>query len=65
VEGVANETIQSGFMDQNKSMLVFVGTSDNGQMDLGIGFRTSELPAAGNGGGGGGGGSCFVQTLSY
>ncbi len=66
VDGVATETIQSGFMDQNKTVIVFVGTSDNGQMDLGIGLRTSDAPSsvgpagAGSGGGGGGGG-CFIS----
>ena len=44
IAGVANETIQSGFMDRNKTIIVFVGTSDNGQMDLGIGLRTSAVP---------------------
>ena len=64
VDGVANETIQSGFMDQNKSIIVFVGTSDNDQMDLGIGFRTSEIPSTpSSGGGGGGGGGCFLNSI--
>lgn len=54
-------------MDQNKTMIVFVGTSDNWQMDLGIGMRTSDVPSsvgpAGGGGssGGGGGGGCFLD----
>jgi hypothetical protein len=70
VDGVATETIQSGFMDQNKSIIVFVGTSDNGQMDLGIGLRTSAVPTlvdpagsdgdSGGGGDGDGGGGCFI-----
>jgi hypothetical protein len=63
VDGVANETIQSGFMDQNKSIIVFVGTSDNDQMDLGIGFRTSEIPITPSSGGGGGGGGCFLNSI--
>jgi len=67
VDSVATETIQSGFMDQNKSIIVFVGTSDNDQMDLGIGYRTSALPRtepppAGRDGGSGG---CFIQALTY
>jgi hypothetical protein len=68
VDGVATETIQSGFMDRNKTIIVFVGTSDNGQMDLGIGLRTSDVPSsggtAGGGGGGGGGGGCFFSLAT-
>lgn len=65
VDGVATETIQSGFMDRNKSIIVFVGTSDNGQMDLGIGLRTSDVPTSvgpvgSDGDSGGGGGGCFI-----
>jgi hypothetical protein len=63
VDGVAIETIQSGFMDQNKSIIVYVGTSDNNQMDLGIGFRTSDIPITPSSGGGGGGGGCFLNSI--
>ena len=63
IDGVATETIQSGFMDQNKSIIVFVGTSDNDQMDLGIGFRTSDIPAEPKSSGGGGGGGCFINSI--
>ncbi|MBW2370520.1 MAG: hypothetical protein JRH15_21825 [Deltaproteobacteria bacterium] len=40
----ATETIQSGFMDRNKNVMIFVGTSDDGGMDLGIGFRRTDPP---------------------
>ena len=65
VDGVATETIHSGYMDENKSIIVYVGTSDNNQMDLGIGFRTSVIPAepSGGGGDGGGGGGCFLNSI--
>jgi hypothetical protein len=69
IDGGATETIQSGFMDRNKSMIVYVGASDNNQMDLGIGFRTSDPPAletsrasSGQSDGGGGGG-CFIDNM--
>jgi len=69
IDGVGNETIQSGFMDQNKSIIVFVGTSDTGQMDLGIGLRTSDLPASqskDDGGGDGGSDSvCFISSMIH
>lgn len=69
IEGVADATIQSGFMDQNKSIFVYVGTSDNDQMDLGIGFRTSDIPVDeidndDVGGGGGSSGGCFITDIA-
>ncbi len=44
IEGVANINVQSGFMDQNKTIIAFASISDTGLLDLGIGFRTSAVP---------------------
>jgi hypothetical protein len=39
IEGVMTETIQSGFMDEGKTVIGYVGTSSAGSIDFGIAIK--------------------------